>query len=325
VSTLFYILSVDGGGFRGLFAAHLLKRMEEEWELDWHGRFGMFAGTSTGAILTAGLACGLSAARLSDFYKSHGKAIFTPRLRSRVDLLKIFTSRYSKETLRTLLEEELGDRRLGDVPVPLILPSVDIGNGCVYVFKSKYVEEFVRDPHVRVSDAVLASCAAPTYFDPHIVDDTYQLIDGGLWANNPSLVATIDAHRRLGVPLEDVRVLSIGTGKSKAFYPRGTTWWQDWLIRSWQGWGFATRWQQSKLLDLILNLQSDTAHNMLCLLLQENPIDPKRVCRLTFESDQRLPMDSARKADDWVSRADHCFTHNADRIKRFLDLSGGDT
>ncbi len=60
----FYILSIDGGGFRGLFAAHLLKRMEEEWQIDWRNRFGLMAGTSTGAILTAGLACGKSAAQL---------------------------------------------------------------------------------------------------------------------------------------------------------------------------------------------------------------------------------------------------------------------
>lgn len=282
----------------------------------------MLAGTSTGSILTAGLACGLPAARLAEFYEAHGKEIFTPRLRSRLDVFKLFTSRYSNGTLRALLEEVLGETTLGEIPVPLILPSVDIDNGCVHVFKSKYHDEFVRDPNVRVSDAVLASCSAPTYFDPHVVDDKYQLIDGGLWANNPSLVATIDAHYRLGIPLEDVRLLSIGTGKSKAFYPRSAGKWKDRLVRSWQGWGVATRWQGSKLLDLILNLQSDNAHNMLCLLLDESPLDPKRVLRLTFESDQPLPMDSARRRDEWVARADHVFTHNATRIAKFLSIPG---
>lgn len=322
MSEPFYILSVDGGGFRGLFAAHLLKRMEEVWKLDWYGRFGLFAGTSTGSILTAGLACGLPAAKLAEFYATHGRAIFRPRLRSRLDALKIFTSRYSNDTLRGLLEQEFGSSTLGEIPVPLILPSVDIGNGCVHVFKSKYADGFVRDPNVRVSDAVLASCCAPTYFDPHVVDDKYQLIDGGLWANNPCLVATIDAHYRLGIALDDVRVLSIGTGKSRAFYPRSTGKWKDRLLHSWQGWGFATRWQSGKLLDLILNLQSDTAYNMLCLLLGESPLDPKRVLRLTFESDRPLPMDSAGKRDDWIARADHIFTHNAARIADFLSISG---
>lgn len=132
----FYILSVDGGGFRGLFSAHLLKRMEEEWKLDWHARFGMFAGTSTGSILTAGLACGLSAAELAQFYKTHGKALFTPRFRSRFDPLKIFTSRYSSKTLRVLLEKELGNTTLGEVSVPLIwwlLSTPIIGWACHWI------------------------------------------------------------------------------------------------------------------------------------------------------------------------------------------------
>lgn len=317
----FYILSVDGGGYRGVFAAQLLKRMEEEWPIDWCGRFGLLAGTSTGSILTAGLACGLSATQLADFYEAHGEVIFTPRFRSRLDVFSLFTSRYSSARLRALLEETLGETTLGGVRVPLILPAVDIDNGCVHVFKSKFHDEFVRDPKVRVSDAVLASCSAPTYFDPHLVGD-YQVADGGLWANNPSLVATIDAHYRLGIPLEDIRVLSVGTGVSRAFYPRSTGKWRDRLIRSWQGWGIACRWQRSKLLDLILNLQSANAHNMLCLLLGESPRDPKSVLRLTFESDRPLPMDSTHKRSEWIAKADHTFTHNSARVANFLSITG---
>lgn len=320
----FYILSIDGGGFRGLFAAHILRRMEEEWDVDWRQQFGMFAGTSTGSIIAAGLASGLSAAELAGFYEEHGQRVFTPRLRSRLDPLKIFTSRYSSRRLRTLLESVLGDRTLGDVPIPLILPSVDIGNGCVHVFKSRYADNFVRDREVRVCDAVLASCSAPTYFDPHVVGDKYQVIDGGVWANNPSLVAVIDAYYRLKIPLENLRVLSIGTGKSRTFYARSTNWLQDLFVRSWQGWGFATRWERSKLLDLILNLQSDNAHNMLCLLLRDDPRQPTAVYRLTFESDRRLPMDWTRKRHDWIAKADHAFTHNAQGISAFLSSVGAD-
>ena len=320
MSESFYILSVDGGGFRGLFAAHLLKKMEEAWQIDWGRRFGLLAGTSTGSILTAGLAAGVSAADLTEFYKTHGKAIFRPRVRSRFDILKLFTSRYSSKTLKDLLDGVFHDKTLSDIAVPLVLPSVDIGNGCVHVLKSQYHREFVRDQNVRVSDAVLASCSAPTYFDPHVVNDTYQLVDGGLWANNPSLVAAIDAHYRLGVPLEDIRVLSIGTGKSTTFYPRSKGKWKDRLVYSWQGWGFATRWGGSKFIDLILNLQSDNAHNMLCLLLGESPLEPRQVLRLTFESDQSLSMDSTEKRHDWVAKADYVFTHNAAKIASFLSI-----
>ena len=321
MSDPFYILSVDGGGYRGLFAAHLLKRMEECWQVNWLDHFGLLAGTSTGAILTAGLASGHSAEELADFYTKHSKVIFRPRLRSRLDILNLCTSRYSSRMFKELLDSEVfGDKTLGDINIPLILPSVDIGNGCVHVLKSTYHGEFVRDVKVRVSDAVLASCSAPTYFDPLLVNNAYQLADGGLWANNPSLVAAIDAQYRLGISLEDVRVVSIGTGKSKAFYPGSDGKWKDWLIRSWQGWGFATRWGRSKFVDLILNLQSENAHNMLCLLLGESPLTPKRVLRLTFESDRPLPMDSTERGQDWIARADHAFTHNSAKIAEFLSI-----
>ena len=322
MSKPFYILSVDGGGFRGLFAAHLLKKVEEAWQVDWRSRFGLLAGTSTGAILSAGLAMGMSAAKLTQFYLSHGNAIFTPRVLSRFDIRRLCTSRYSKKTLKVILDDVFRDMTLGDIDIPLILPSVDIGNGCVHVLKSSYHNQLVRDQNVRISDAVLASCSAPTYFDPHIVNETYQLVDGGLWANNPSLVAAIDAHYRLNIPFEEIRVLTIGTGKSTTFYPRSYGKWKDRLIYNWQGWGFATRWGGSKFIDLILNLQSDNAHNMLCLLLDESPVETTRVLRLTFDSDLSLSMDSTKKRHDWVAKADFVVTHNATKIATFLSTEG---
>ena len=319
MSEPFYILAVDGGGFRGLFAAHLLRRMEETWPIDWRTRFGLLAGISTGAILAAGLAAGLSATQLAHFYTIHGQGIFRRRIHSRFDIPNLFASRYSNAKLKQVLEKLFGNTTLGDIDIPLIVPSVDIGNGCVHVLKSSYHGDFVRDAKVRLSDAVLASCSAPTYFDPHLVNDTYQLADGGLWANNPSLIAAIDTQHRLGISLEDVRVLSVGTGKSATFYPRSEGKLKDRLNR-WQGWGLATRWEGSKFVDLILNLQSENAHNMLCLLLGQSPLDPKDVLRLTFESDLPLPMDSVEKQYDWIARADHVFTHNSPKIGDFLSL-----
>ena len=318
----FYILSIDGGGFRGLFAAHLLKRMEEVWQIDWRNHFGLMAGTSTGAILTAGLACGQSAVQLAEFYTIHAETIFTPRLQARLDLLKLFTSRHSSRNFKTLLKATLGETTLGQVKTPLLLPAVDIGNGNAFIFKSKYQDErdYVRDYNIKVADAVLASCSAPTYFDPVVVDGKYQLADGGLWANNPSFVAAADAHFRLKVPLEKVKVLSIGTGKSKVFYPRSQGKWKDRLIRSWQGWGLLTGWQRSKFIDLIFNLQSDSAHSSLCLLLGGSPQSSKQVLRLTFETDQPLSLDSVRKRDDWITKADHTFTYKSPEIAEFLSI-----
>lgn len=276
------------------------------------------AGTSTGSILAAGLACGRSACELAEFYGTLGKSVFAKRSVSHVDRLGLFASKYSAKKLGEALEQVFGRITLGDVKIPLILPSVDIGNGVVHVLKSRYDDGFVRDPDVLVSDAVLASCSAPTYFDPHVLKGTYELVDGGLWANNPSLVAAVDAKYRLGVELSDVRVLSLGTGKGKALYPRGGGSWPTRLGRRLFGWGLATRWQGRRVIELVLNLQSDTAHNTLCLLFGESPLEPQRVLRLTFESDRRLPLDSVSLGPDWIAKADFVFTHHAAQIESFL-------
>lgn len=303
----FKILAIDGGGFRGAYSAHILKRIEEEYEINWKNDFNLIAGTSTGSIIAAGLACGLSASEIFSFYEEHGDDIFKKRRLRRTGL---FASKYDKQHLKEILDSVFDDTRLKDIDIPLIIPSTDIGNGCVHVFKSAYDKDFVRDPDVRVADAVLASCSAPTYFDPHLVDKKYLLSDGGLWANNPALVAMIDAKKRLGVDLQDLRIFSIGTGVGKQYYPQmnnGTN--------SKLGWGFATKWGRNKFIDMILNLQAETTANMLGLLLQEDQIK-----RINFKADGKLSLDDPGKFDDWVSQADHDFTHESKKISEFLGL-----
>lgn len=312
----FYILAIDGGGFRGVFAAHLLKRIEDTWRVNWPDRFHMFAGTSTGAILAAGLATGVSAKNLLGFYKDHGPSVF----RRRCFGLGILGSRYGSSNLRTALADCLPDRTLGQITVPLLIPSVDIGNGCVHVLKSAFDPEFKRDTDVPLVDAVMASCSAPTYFDPHDGVAYYRLADGGLWANNPSLAAFIDAQYRCGQEPDSIRILSVGSGTSTVFYPKvpagPLTRWLNGL----QGWGVATRWKGKRLLDLILNLQSESTHNMLMLLLREDRHNPKQILRLSFETDRTLELDNTQEADDLVGRADKLFTHNAAKIADFLNL-----
>ena len=319
MSDKFYILSIDGGGFRGAYSAYLLKRMEEAWGIDWRARFNLFAGTSTGAIIAAGLAHGQSAGSLYALYTEHGQEIFEKGWFAKLDrlgLTSLLKSRYSNKKLKTCLRDIFGDTQLQDISVPLIIPSVDIGGGCVHVFKSAYDPEFHRDPKVPVVDAVMSSCSAPTYFDPYIVEP-YQLTDGGLWANNPALVAAIDAKRRLGIDLCDLRILSIGTGKSKTCYESTTSW----FCRKFLGWGIATRWGRQKFIDLILNLQAESSHNMLNLLFQtKDKREPDQLLRINFISDKPLLLDDPNKLQNWIRQADQDFTHEGHKIKNFLAL-----
>jgi predicted acylesterase/phospholipase RssA len=305
----FLILSIDGGGFRGVYAAHFLARMEQEYSLKWREQFKLFAGTSTGSIIAAGLACGLKAAVISNFYKEHGAKIFHRRWIPSHGLIR---SRYKNNHLRSVLQNIFGDCTLGQVTTPLILPAMDIGNGCIHVFKSAYDERFVRDKDVLVRDAVMASCSAPTYFDPYMIG-AYHLADGGLWANSPSLVAIIDAKHRLGKNLDNLRVLSIGTGAGRSFFPQKLHWWHRPL-----GWGFATRWGRGRFIAMLLNLQAETANNMTRLLLKS-----EQLLRINFDSDSALPLDDSRDLKDLISRADRDFSHNSDRIQAFMNITKG--
>ena len=307
MSSTFKILAIDGGGFRGVYSAHLLKRIEVEFSIDWRKDFDLLAGTSTGSIIAASLALGKSASEVLDMYAQHGSEIFRKPLGPRCGL---FASKYPQSSLRSVLGDFFGDVRLGEIKTPLIIPATDIGNGCVHVFKSAYDADFVRDLDVRVADAVLASCSAPTYFPPLLLpgEKPYLLADGGLWANSPSLVAAIDAKRRLNAKLDDLRILSIGTGKAERFYPI-----KHYKRHALFGWGLATRWGGSKFIQMLLNLQSETANNMVGLLLNQD-----QILRLNFESDKSLPLDRPKEFHDLATRADRKFTHSSSEIKAFL-------
>ncbi len=305
----FLILAIDGGGYRGIYAAHILKRIQQEFKIDWTNDFNLITGTSTGSIIAAGLVSMVPIEDINVLYAKLGSTIFK---KSFLPKFGFFGSKFNNKLLDIELSKVFSGKKLGDYTFPLIIPSTDIGNGKVHVFKSSYDSGFVRDKNVLIKDAVLASCSAPTYFDPTRVAH-YSLADGGLWANNPSLVAAVDAKRRLGVELSELKILSIGTGTSKSFYPPS---YKGPKFMKWcWGWGFLTRWQRSKFIDMLFNLQSESASNMLGLLLR-----PDQILRINFDSDQKLPLDDPEELETLISKADYDFTHNSAQIKQFLEI-----
>lgn len=299
----FRILSIDGGGVRGVFPAHVLRRMEESFEADLYDTFDMIAGTSTGAIIAAAIAARVPAREVEELYEKHGQAIFK-KVPYRPDAGLVSGSRYSNQCLRQHLDDIFGDTRLGDIKKPLLVPAADIRNGCVHVLKSGYSGVFLRDKAVLLRDAVMASCSAPTYFDPFAID-SYLLADGGLWANNPAWVAVTDAKRRLGVRLEDVRVLTLGTGHSTCHYSDSKT----------KNWSFVRGWCGKRLFELILSLQSQSVDNHLKLFL-----DGEQSVRVSFESDKRLPLDDPSQIGSLITKADKAFTHASPAIKDLLGI-----
>lgn len=301
----FRILAIDGGGLRGIFAAHLLHCIEQKLGVRLHDAFDMIAGTSTGSIIAAGIARKEPASRMVELYRKHGREIFAPKPKPWYlprRLTAAIQAQYESTPLRELLDDFFGDITLGGIEKPLLIPATDVAGGRVHVLKSGYSAEFTRDTHVLLSSAVLASCSAPVFFDPTRVG-AYLLADGGIWANNPALAAYIDARRRLGVQHQDIRILSLGTGTSIVAYGMAK-----------RRWGFLSGWRGPDFISFLLSLQARATHSYLELILEEH-----QLLRLDFETDLPMPMDDPSIMDDLVYRADQWFSYHTAELKAYFD------
>lgn len=261
----FSILALDGGGIRGVYAAHVLAKLEDALKLPVGNCFDLIAGTSTGSILAGAAATAIPIHTVVELFESQAGRIFKTK---RLSCFPFLRSRYSTEPLKSAIGQYLPPVTLGEITTPLMITSSDISTGKVHVFKSRYLKDlggpYLRDGDVQLRDAILASCAAPTYFNPRRVGE-YLLADGGLWANNPTIIAVTEALSRFGRPLGQIRVLSLGTGRTASFFTEG------------RSWGLLTGWGGEKLVGYVLGLQSQASTNMAKLLLGDRHIrlDPE--------------------------------------------------
>lgn len=214
---LYRILSLDGGGIRGLITAVLLERLEAALP-GFLGQIDLFAGTSTGGLLALGLASGKTPADAIRLYVEYGQQVFADSLWDQVrDLGTLIGAQYDIEPLRQALQALFGEMTLGDLSRRVLISSFDLDYQPPDLaqprsWKAKFFHNFPGpggDQAQRVVDVALYTAAAPTYFP--IVQG---YIDGGVVAGNPSMCALAQA---LHVPtggqqLEQVVLLSIGTG-----------------------------------------------------------------------------------------------------------------
>lgn len=216
---IYKILSIDGGGIRGVFPAAFLAKLEDHLRVPIGSYFDLIAGTSTGGIIAIGLGLGLSASDILRLYEEKGPSIFDQQhgmignfVRQRLrGALHWVGSKYSSEPLRDALAGVLGDRRLGESRTRLVIPAWHPMLERVYIYKTAHHPRLETDYKVLALDAAMATAAAPTFLKPHMTGDAIELVDGGVWANNPIGVATIEAIGMLGWPADRLKILSIGT------------------------------------------------------------------------------------------------------------------
>jgi uncharacterized protein len=181
--------------------------------------FGHFIETSTtGGIIALGLGLGLRPREIVHFYVSEGPNIFR-QTRWLTSLWKYWRRKYPQEPLKRALQNCLGDKRLSDSKKRLVIPSYNLDKDEVYLFKTPHHPRLTRDWKEPLWKIALATSAAPSFFPACHDVDHIRLIDGGIWANNPTMVGIVEAVSMLGVPLEAISTLSLGTTNSVANKP----------------------------------------------------------------------------------------------------------
>lgn len=286
----FRILSIDGGGIRGVFPAAVLAGLERAYAggNPVASYFDLVAGTSTGGILAIGLGAGLSAGELLKLYVERGCEIFPPlsdnavgRLRGRIrDIRHYARYLYDRHALEDILTENLGDRRFGESALRLCIPAFEGRHSEVFVYKTPHHPDYQTDRHERMVDVALATAAAPSYFRP-LEHGGYTLVDGGVWANNPVMLAVIEALICFDISRDQIDVLSLGCG-------------DDRYVVSGSAIAKGGLWHWRTIMEAAMRLQSLAATNQARLML--GPPSVTRINPPDFEP--KIRMDDWRRACD---------------------------
>ena len=221
-------IAIDGGGIRGVIVTKALSMLEQHLGKPVHDIFRLAAGTSTGSIISAGIASGLTAVQMHGLYTSLGETIFKRSWRTFFWPLTRF--RYPHEPLINALREHVGTRKMGDFwtanpPTDVVITTFDLlaGKTC---FIKPWKKEYKDWPVIW---AVLASSSVPTYFP--VVDGRY--VDGGVGSYaNPCYLAAYEAQFCLQWDPQETTLISLGTGRDPQAVkpgqpPRFMAW--DWL------------------------------------------------------------------------------------------------
>lgn len=216
---------------------------------------------------------------------------------------QLLLSKYSPRRLRLALAERFGQRRMNDARIRLLLPAFDIDTGKTKVFKTTHEGTTAETGRVPVVDAVLSTTAAPTYFTPSAVEvaegELDLLIDGGLWANNPAIVAYVEYEKirqaldARGLGISSVKLLSIGTGRHarhalRQVFP-----------------GFGLLWWGTRLIQTLMEAQADGTQYMLRQLFCAAPARTaaSSYVRVNFDLPRRLRgLDCTSRINELLAR-----------------------
>ena len=303
------ILSIDGGGIRGVLSITILQRLEQLCP-GFLDSIDLFAGTSTGGILALSLAAGMTPAKVLELYEVKGKVVFADSWLDNIkDLGLLRGAQFDNKGLKQELTAQFGDRTLGDLDKRVIISSFDLDNGSLIPgkrsWKPKFFHNFPEEPRAdgtprddrneKVVDVAIRTAAAPVFFP------VYQgYADGGVVANNPSMCALAQAlDKDTGQQrLTRVAMLSVGTGGYPGFLEVQDA---DWGVSQWG----------LNLVKVMMEGSTELAHYQCARLLSRrymrlNPLLPRAVdlgsikeIPLLKEIGRQAELDDAEK---WVNK-----------------------
>ena len=321
------ILSIDGGGIRGIIPGQVLVSLEQKLQQisgnpDYRiaDAFDLIAGTSTGGILTCLYLCPdkntgkpkFSAPEAVDLYLQHGDNIFDVSIFRRIESLDgVAEAKYSADALEKALKDYLGDIKLGDLPKPCLITSYDITRRQAQFFNSADVKKQGSGWDFYLRDVARATSAAPTYFEPANISSldrqVYPLVDGGVFANNPTMCAWVEAYNsHPELKVSDLHILSIGTGEVDKSYHYSEA--KNWGKIGWIG----------PVLDIMMSGVSETVDYQMRKLFKSAGY-PDQYLRLQLDlqnfSDVDSAMDNASEENmRALQKAGQKLAHDSDAV-----------
>lgn len=350
------MLTIDGGGIRGIIPASVLVEVEsmiqqrEGPQARLAHYFDLFAGTSTGGLITGLLVLpdrggstprngprpALTTLEILQLYLDQAATLFDRSLFERIRRVgALADERYGSEGFNQVLDAMLGPRdgprpepMLSDLLKPTVIPTYNATTGRPYFFK-QHEADTPDGLDFTVRDVALATAAAPTYFETAEVSSDRgafgACVDGGIFANNPTMCAYTEARSAFGYGAEDMAVLSIGTGSAP----------QTYTFDEMRDWGLGT-WVRP-LIDMMLSGADLTVHHQISQIFRPRPDTdvPSRYLRLQADLGEELPdtaaMDNADPAnlDRLVEIGKEVVEMNRGDLERFIDTqivapSGGE-
>ncbi len=302
-----FILSIDGGGIRGIIPALVLVELEKRLakkgiSKPLHQLFDLIAGTSTGGIIASGLAAphpkdntkaAATPAELVDLYANRGDEIFDKSIFAKLkkgfgdffsDPRSLWQEKYDHQALVAILIDKLGNAKLSEGLTRIVMTAYDIENrGAVFMSNTK-------DSTGKKSDdfhfwqAARATSAAPVYFEPARVENLSEkdpkkrmlsLVDGGVFANDPSMAAYVEGMK-MKWTASDIHVLSIGTGQTERPIPFSEA-------KNWGALGWLSPSNGTPIISVFMHGQASTASYQAEKILNE---DQQRYFRINGKLSQ---------------------------------------